>query len=344
MQHFIQEAHSAGWRSQQASAARRYVDYCAAAGIRPFPVIAESLGPWLTRQLLSGKKASSAMVDMSAIKAWCKAHSVDFLSTAKDKLVIDALARGAKASELRPTVRPTPTTLVDIARIAAVVDWANHDERQLYLQVLVSHHAMLRAGESCDYRILSKHVEEFADGSFRLAIFKSKTTRLSADAAFAFIIPASVSSSPGNWLLDAAPLLRHYLRRSNVALYDNAPLFAKLDARGVVRVPFQPQSYNAWHRGFTELCRRAGIPRRTPHSLRAGGLTDAIMGGVPRPVAAKLGRWARTASSDVYFRPGRAAAVQLRAALDERLAALPSCPGVGAPVSKGCHSRSVREV
>lgn len=312
----MQHAYSPAWRSHQDSVAARFDNFCDRLGLPRRPFVATNVARWAASQLAHGKRPASVATDISALRAWARASFCDFLPSQPDATTVAAVLRGARALERRPVRRPLALTTQRLRRIADVVDWDSPRDRQLFVQALLSHDAMLRAGTTCGTKLRAEHVHVEPDGAVRLELFKTKTTRLQADATSVWIMPMDATSTADR-RLDTARQLVRYMEDSGVALFDDAPVFAKLAPSGTVIVPFKPQSYASWAAGIRELCQRAGVGGYvTPHALRAGGITDSLLGGVPVDIARRVGRWAHSASVDSYIRPGRAAAKRVRRAFD----------------------------
>ena len=315
--HILRQAYSPAWRAHQASAANQFHNFCSTFGLPLRPITATAVGMWIAGQLELGKKASSVATDVSALRTWCRVRFVPFLPTEDDEFVVAQALRGARADEDRPVRRPAAITVTMLHRLAQVVNWRDPHEHQLFVQALVSHDAMLRAGTTCGNKLRTEHVTVEADGSVRLELHKTKTTRLQADPSPVWLVPAA---SPANSHLDAARMLVRYMDRSGVSLYEDAPLFAKLASDGRVRIPFGHQTYRNWSARLRALCLRAGITAYvTPHALRAGGITDSVMGGVAVDVARRVGGWAHSKSTDSYIRAGKAAASKVRQAFSAQL-------------------------
>lgn len=265
---------------------------------------------WHTADHLALKNARSIKQDGANLRAQCVIDNIDFLVNEGEEQAYKEFVNGLQVRETRPVARPPPVTAADLLSIANVVDPDEPHDMQLWLMLLVTRSGLLRAGELCGRQLRRAHVHNEGNGVWRIDLHKTKTSRLSADASPFWLLPVleSTTLTPRqNLLLDGAALMTAYLSQAQLA--PSAPLFPALDSTGAACRPYKPMSYNAWLQQFKETCTRAGIARRSLHSLRAGGATDLYVQGVSEAMVKKAGRWvANSTSAQLYNRPGMALA------------------------------------
>lgn len=329
LDHVYSDTYHAGMQSS----ARRYLRSCAAVDMPPWPVTFDSMACYLmASKYYIDKKASSIVTDATTLKAFCRVHDIPFMTNARDLHRHSQLLAAVRVVEDRPTKRPTPLTIDIMVGIANAVDWSDINERQLWVQMLLSHDCMLRAGTTCGSALRTEHLHFEEDGRVRVDLHKIKHGRRVVDAAPVWLSPAKDILGVDPELqrrFDTATLLTRYLLDTNIFFFPAAPVFALLDFAGKVVLPFVPQSYANWLAHFKRLCAAGGAdPSTTAQAARAGGLTDAVEAGVPIALAIAVGRWASERSARPYLRPARRAGVAVRAAFSAQLQAAASTPPV----------------
>ena len=288
------------------SAARRYLKSCVDTGHSPWPVTLSSVTHWHATDWLLRKNARSIKQDGLNLSAYCANTKLGFLVAEGEKREYKVVITGMQNLEVREVKRPAHVSANDLLNIAATVNTDDPRDMQLWLMLLVARTGLLRASELCGDRLKREHLHDEGQGAWRIDIFKTKTTRRSADAQPFWVLPANESAtlSPRqNILLDTAALLSAYIQQAN--LTTGAPLFPRLDKHGRAERPYKPMSYNYWLGQFKTMCKRANIQPRSLHALRAGGATDLYIQGVDEAMIKKAGRWVPDSTSTLlYNRPG----------------------------------------
>lgn len=318
-------------RTQRAAAVRRYRGFAETHGMAPFPVSLPVALGWGASMRRRGCKPATFTRALSHLRSFTARHGLAWPSQRHDT-TLRYFIRGWKALEQRPTRRPPPLTLHRLRRLLAVIDTSNPVDTQSWAQLSLSHALMLRTAEAVALRVQDILWEGGIDnrhGGVRVLLTKTKTTRLQADPTTLWLPPATVTSAWGP-LFHPTAVLRAYMRSTCLAwARGSTPLFAKLGPSGFPTWPAKPQTYAAWRRRLASITAKAGMHGITPHASRAGGLTDAVMGGLPIQEALKIGRWStNSASAKHYLRPGRAAARRAALAFNQAMlhAAAPLTP------------------
>ena len=320
---------SSSYRSNVASAVRRFRACCDCLGLVTFPphgVDGDALTAWLHAGINGSvpsqprpKKLSSVRTDMRFLKAHCVDSGIPFLADPSDARHVKQYLDGASAIDAGEVKRPTPITLRHIGRdIRRILNLQQPWDRQVYVHLLLSHDIMLRASDACGTALLRRHLTFTDDDFVCVKLVKRKNNR-HGGPAFVYGAPSPVAH------VNTPVLLKRYLKDTGIYNHPDCPIFAKLDKRGKVIIPYKVLSYSAWRKIFMKITKKAGIEGATPHALRAGGFTDAvgIDGDVDPFVVASIGQWAPYGAWPRYLRPeGKAVARVARMSYDRQLKGL----------------------
>ena len=115
-----QQDKAASTRNAIASAVRRYERSCRLYRVAAFPFTYQALALFHVHDVFHGKKkASSVVKDASSLKSHATEHDIGWLLQRGEPLMYKQLLGGIRAADPRPTERPPPLTLDEIAKKTA---------------------------------------------------------------------------------------------------------------------------------------------------------------------------------------------------------------------------------
>jgi len=254
----------------------RYVAWCRTVGRCPLPATAETATEHVTH--LRRQLAAPATIDQ-ALGVIGSMHRKAGLAR-PDAEGARALLRGYRRELAAAGVgqKQAPPMTRDVLR--QIVDALNLDKpigRRDRVMLVLGFTMMARRSELAGLRFAD--VQEQDEG-LDVLVRTSKTDHDSAGR----LVSLPTQDDPA---LDPARLVRAW--RDEVG--PDGPLLQRLDLRGRPAGPITGHGINhavhtaAWRAGV------AGKGYYTAHSLRAGGLTDALHRGVPIGIAARHGGW-----------------------------------------------------
>lgn len=254
----------------------RFTDWCTEQGRCPLPATAETLTEHVAA--LRARTAAPATIDQAlgvilAVHAMAKQPKPD---TYRARTLLRGWRR--ELAEAGIGQRQAPPLSRDVLRqTVAALDLDTALGRRDRLLLVLGFTMMARRSELAALRF--DDVAESPEG-IDVTVRASKTDKSSR---------GRVVSLPAQTVPDLDPVRLVRAWRHEVG--GDGPLLRHLDLSGR---PAGPISGHGVNHAVRAAVRRAGVPdaeRYTAHSLRAGGLTDALHRLVPLPIAARHGGW-----------------------------------------------------
>ena len=243
----------------------------------------------------SGVAISSVVTYQRCLKAFCTGDRIPWMQLDGDAQHMAEFLDGLRVADPGEVKRPPALTMAWLSRVHDRLDTTNPQHRQIWLRMLLSHHLMLRGGDTCDSHLRREHVQLKPGGLLEVKLVKRKDNRRGGPRV-------SYLFRSDNPAFDAPRLMARYLADTGLDARPHAPLFPLLDVDGKAHLPIKTTSYDAWRRTFRHWTATAGMVGATPHAARAGGLTDAVLGGADPFVAAKAGGWSPMGCWPTYLR------------------------------------------
>lgn len=253
----------------------RFTTWCDSCGRSSLPATAETVTEYAAT--LRGMLASPANIDqaLGVILARHRASLLERPETYPARALLRAYRR--QLAEDGVTQRQaTPMTRDVLCQTIASLDVTSVRGRRDRLMLALGFQMMARRSELAALRFAD--IAE-TDRGLEVSVRTSKTDRQSTGRAVA--LPTQADPA-----LDPVRLVRAW--RVEVG---DGPLLRRLSIDGIQVGPITGHGIN---HALRAAVRRAGIPEAdtyTAHSLRAGGLTDALLRGVPVSIAARHGGW-----------------------------------------------------
>lgn len=273
---WLTEAMPANTRRSYEWAWDRYVAWCATVGRCPLPATAETVTEHVT--YLRRQLAAPATIDqaLGVIGAMHRKAGQARPDTERARALLRGYRRELAEHGIGPKQAP-PMTRDVLRQIVASLDLGKPIGRRDRVMLVLGFTMMARRSELAGLRFADA-VEQ--DEGLDVMVRTSKTDHDSAGR----LVSLPTQDDPA---LDPARLVRAW--RDEVG--PDGPLLQRLDLRGQPAGPITGHGINhavhtaAWRAGV------AGKGYYTAHSLRAGGLTDALHRGVPIGIAARHGGW-----------------------------------------------------
>ena len=274
-------------RRTYSHAVNKYIQFCIRFSLNPYSLDELMVLRFVSYLSTLGLSATTIKVYLSGIRAWLLSLGAPPPAIYSPRVVwaIKAVSRSQP-----PPIKATPISLQMILKIHNAISYT-YDNFVAYVAMLLGYFCSLRAAEYCPNPRVAPplspqditHVRA-RDPYFVLNI-KSSKNRIHG---FKVVLGCSGSE------VCAYCSLRTLLAISPHP--PSAPLFLFADG--------SPLSHSKFTFYLHTFLRAAGFSPLgfTPHSLRAGGVTDAAGLGAPEAAIKLMGRWASTAYQ-AYIRP-----------------------------------------
>lgn len=256
----------------------RFEAWCRRQGRTALPCSTETLTEHVTH--LRDVQAAPATIDQALGVILAEHHRVDAVLPRTEDARSSLRGYRRELAEGGWTSRQAvPFTRDSLTQTIAALDLATARGRRDHLMLVLGFTMMARRSELAGLR-----VDDVADGpdGLDVSVRWSKTDKQSRGRVVS--LPPQADRA-----LDPVRLFRGW--REELGEGGRAPLLRHLDLFGR---PAGPLSGAGVNHAVQAAVRRAEVPepdRYTAHSLRAGGLTDALRRGVPLGIAARHGGW-----------------------------------------------------
>lgn len=253
----------------------RFLAECAATGRCPLPAAPETVAEHIAS--LRAELAAPATLDqaLGVIGSMHRKAGLRRPDTEQARALVRGYRRSLAEQGVGPRQAP-PMTRDVLRQVVDALDLTTVLGQRDRLMLVLGWQMMARRSELAALRCAD--VVE-TDRGVDVRVRTSKTDKESRGRAVA--LPAQKDPS-----FDLVRLVRAWRSADG-----DDPLLCRLDLRGC---PAGPISGHGVNHALRAAVRRAGIAEPesyTAHSLRAGGLTDALLRGVPVSIAARHGGW-----------------------------------------------------